>query len=414
MDELIPTIVVFAAGTALGAVLVHLRAQAARARLEERVDAERRASAEKIRLLDDARSRLHDTFASLSTDALRANSETFLDLARAQLARQGDAARQDLDRRQVAIDTLVAPIRETLARVDSRIEQAEQSRRESYGGLREYLGSLVASQRRLETETGNLVRALRAPHVRGRWGEVQLRRVVELAGMVEHCDFVEQATLHGEDGRRRPDLIVRLPGGKRVVVDAKAPLHHYIESLEAPDESTREAMLVEHARNVRKQVTELSSKGYWERLDHAPEFVILFLPGEAFYAAALERDPSLIEASPESGVLLATPTTLIALLKAVAYGWRQERIADHAREISALGKELFDRLATLSTHVDSMGRGLTRAVTEYNRAVGSLETRVLVSARRFRDLGAATGDDLSSPRLVDATVRALTIEGGRG
>ncbi|MGH7477573.1 MAG: DNA recombination protein RmuC [Longimicrobiales bacterium] len=323
-------------------------------------------------------------------------------------------ARLDAERLHAAekasLDAVLRPLADTIARVDRKLEDVEQARREAYGTLRGHLDTLRDSQLRLHSETSNLVKALRAPNVRGRWGEIQLQRVVELAGMVEHCDFVQQATLVGADGRRRPDLIVRLPGGKRVVVDSKAPLQHYLDALEASDDDVRRARLADHARAIRRLMQDLASKSYWERLDETPEFVILFIPGEAFYSAALEQDPALIEFGPEQRVLLATPTTLIALLKAVAYGWRQERIADNAREISDLGRELYLRLRTLAQHVQGIGRNLDRAVESYNSVIGTLESRVLVSARRFHELGAAPADDLGAPEPVDRRSRAIQAD----
>jgi DNA recombination protein RmuC len=380
-----------------------LEEAAARASLQTRVEEQRRALDEERALLAEAERRLSDTFKALSADALRASSDSFLQLARQTLEAQQEGARGDLELRQQAIGALVAPVRDTLARFEERVGDLERRREGAYAGLTTQVRSLGEAQALLRTEAANLVRALRAPQVRGRWGEVQLRRVVELAGMSEHCDFTEQHVVPGTGGALRPDLVVHLPGGRTVVVDAKAPLAAYLEAVEATEEGARTAHLVDHARQVRDHVVALSRKAYWDELRPTPEFVVLFLPGESFFAAALEQDPGLIERGAERNVILATPTTLVALLKGVAFGWKQEAVAENAEEVARLGRELHKRVGDMAGHVVRLGRQLGGAVEAYNSFVGSLESRVLPAARRFRELE-ASGAEGPIPDLATVDV----------
>ena len=377
------------------------------AELETALTKEREAAVEKLSLLDDAQRKLREAFSALSADALRANNLQFLDLAKASLEKFQETARGDLDKREQAIHQLVKPVSETLGKFDTKLRELETLREGAYQAIRTQLTGLAETQDKLRAETGNLVKALRAPQVRGRWGEIQLKRVVELAGMLDHCDFLEQPTSTNDDGRLRPDLVVKLPGGKNVVVDAKAPLAAYLESLEAPTEALRIEKLRAHARQIRDHLRALGQKSYWEQFQPAPEFVVLFLPGETFFSAALEQDPALIEEGVNQRVILATPTTLIALLKAVSYGWRQESLAINAAEISELGRELHERLATMGEHFVGLGERLDKAVDYYNKTVTSLETRVFVTARRFTQLGAGGKTEIPTAEPVEKQPRAL-------
>lgn len=378
------------------------------ARLGAELQSERAMLTEKLKLLDKAEEELQSVFRALSAQALHANNKAFIDLATETLGKFQIGAQGDLEKRHQAIQELVAPVKVSLDKLDGRIQDIEKAREGAYQALTTQVRSLAQGQGDLQRETANLVRALRQPIARGRWGELQLRRVVEMAGMLDHCDFIEQATVEGTDGRLRPDMIVRLPGGRNIVVDAKAPLTAYLEAIEAQNDDVRKQRLVEHARQVRDHMTKLGRKSYQEQFDSTPELVVMFLPGEMFFSAALEQDPELIEFGVGEKVIPATPTTLIAMLRAIAYGWKQEALARNAQEISELGRELHERISVMAAHWGRVGKNLGDAVGAYNSAVASLESRVLPSARRFKDLKAVPdGREIARIEQVEASPRAL-------
>jgi len=390
------------AGLLVGGIAVRLLGRAREAALQDR--AARRADGLARRDRDGGA--LRDAFKAAAADALRLNHESFLQLARPELEKVVARASGELAQRQQAVEGLVKPIGDSLAKVTLEITQLEKQRAATHADLLRLIGTVNDDQRALKSETANLVRALRRPEVRGRWGELQLRKVVEMAGMLDYVDFVEQASVEGEDGRLRPDMIVRLPGGQQVVVDAKAPLDAYLAAVEAEDEERRRALLDDHARHIQDHMRKLGQKNYWSQFAPSPEFVVMFLPGENIFGQALAQDPSLIEKGVNERVIPASPTTLIALLRAAAYGWNQQKLAESAQQISDLGRDLYARLRTMAEHLSKHGQHLDRAVDSYNRFLGSLERNVLPQARRFEQLGAAVGDGLPELPPVEKALRS--------
>lgn len=379
------------------------------AALTAQLDAERKSNDDKVAVIEQAEARLREAFQAMGAEALRQNSESFLQLARTSLTELQQSTSSDLELRQQAISELVSPIKETLAKMDGTIQKVELARVGSYESLIEQLRSMGESQRELSGRTKQLGDALRAPTVRGRWGEMQLKRVCEMAGMLDYCDFTEQTSVDTGDGKLRPDLTVRLPGGKVIIVDAKAPLMSYLAATECGDETERERLMRDHSRQVRDHMVKLGQKAYWGQFESTPEFVVMFLPGETFFSAALQYDPGLIEYGVDQRVIPSSPTTLIALLRSIAYGWQQDRVAKNAEEIGALGREMYARISTFSNHFDTLRRGLEKSVEAYNSAVGSLERKVLPQARKFRELGGWSAGDISTLDSIDTSMRRLDI-----
>jgi DNA recombination protein RmuC len=405
----ITLIVGLAIGVAAGVIVGRIATRPAHTRLQTELEKERAVHSERLKAYQDAEGKLREAFQALSADALKTNNEAFLSLAETRLREARTEAAGDIDARKKAIEDLLAPMAKTLEQVDREIKDAERRRVESGAQLLQKIASLDTAGQSLRDETRRLTDALKRPGVRGRWGELQLKRVVELAGMLDYCDFKEQHTIQGVDDERiRPDLIVRLPGGKQIVIDAKAPLDAYLRALEAPDEIARQSLMTEHARQVRNHIAQLSAKSYFEKVASTPEFVVMFLPGEMFFSAALEHDPSLIECGVEKRVIPASPTTLIALLRAVAYGWQQEAMEENARKISENGRNLYESVRALAGHFQALGTKLKSSLEAYNDAVGSLEGNVLAKARKFKDLQAANaGDDIKALEPIDRVPRML-------
>ena len=381
---------------------------AAKAATEATLESERRSTKEKLDLLTNASEEMKVQFKALASDALKTNSTSFLQLAKTELEKQQSEAKGELEKREKAVETLVKPVCDSLKLVDEHVRELEKSRAEAYGGLSSQVASLLETQRALQAETGNLVKALREPQARGRWGELQLRRCLELAGMLDYCDFLEQVTVTSEERMKRPDVLVRLPGEKNLVVDSKVPLSAYLAALEAPDEATRNARLADHARQVRQHIDSLSAKSYWSEFEPTPDFVVLFLPGEVFFRAAMDVDPELIEYAVSRKVMVTSPITLISLLRAVAYGWNQKNLAESARQISEAGKQLYDRLCVMTAHVDSLGKKLEGTVKSYNEMLSSMEKRVFPAGRRIAELDRSlAAGNLHDPEQVEKTPRHL-------
>ena len=401
-------------GMAIGAMAASLRARNRQARLEvemarlaERAANETALAGERAAVAAQVETRIAEAFARLAHDSLSHNSEQFLRLAQERLLRHQQKAEAGLVEKEKAVADIIAPIREALEKTARQIADIEKERKEAYGSIRQQLSAMTADQRLLQTETRNLVNALRRPQVRGQWGELTLRRVAELAGMVEHCDFTEQATVGSPEGNLRPDMIVRLPDRGELVVDVKTPLDAYLEAIEAKDEAGRRAALQRHARNVADRVRELSGKAYWSQFSASPEFVILFIPGDQFLAAALSENPGLLEDALRSKVVLTTPSSLVALLKAIAYGWRQLSLERNAEEIRRLGQDLYERLTPFISHIAKLGRMMESSVKAYNDAVGSLEHKVLPGARRLAELGISSRQEVERPAPVDSQPRGV-------
>lgn len=350
------------------------------------------------------------SFKALSADALKQNNESFLDLAKLTFERLHEGSKGDLEKRQQSINDAITPIHKALEKFDEKVNALERSREGAYSSLIQQIKGLMTTQLKLEGETSNLVKALRTPNVRGQWGEMQLRRTVEISGMLNRVDFIEQESTDTEFGRQRPDMLINLPNGKRVIVDAKAPLAAYLDALDAPNPEIQITQLKRHARHIRDHLVKLGSKAYWKQFDETPEFVVLFLPGEAFFSAALEQDPGLIDFGTENQVILATPTTLIALLKTVSYGWRQESMAQEVKTISELGNLLYERIGTFASHFGELRKGLERSVAAYNKTVVSMESRVLPAARKFQDLNIGASKDIERQQPIEVSPKVTTAD----
>ncbi len=371
------------------------------------LELERNASKEKLQALENAREQLTHTFSALSSQALKHNNEEFLKLANENLKKFQNTAQHELSEKEKAIETLIKPIKEALEKNEQQMHAIEKDRKHAYGALQQHLETMSLSQSALQNETRNLVQALRRPEVRGQWGEMTLKRLAELAGMVEHCDFYTQESIKTEDALQRPDMIVRMPDGREIVVDVKTPLDAYLTAVEASSDEERDLALQRHCKNVKQRVNELASKAYWNQLKNTPDFVVLFIPGDQFLSTALDYDHGLLEDALSKQIILATPTSFVALLRAVAYGWRQEQLAENADKIRDIGEELYQRLAVFSEHLSKLGKSIETSTKHFNNAVGSFDTRILPSARKFKELGINEKKSISQPEQIETATRSL-------
>lgn len=385
------------------------RERQARVEAVTRLEEARRSFDEQRALMDAMKKEMTDTFNALSSAALKSSSEDFLRLASESLGKAAAETKGRLGEHQAAMDGMIKPLLEVLKRYDEQIKAMEDSRHKAYGSLSEQLRTLASTHENLQKETSNLVSALRKPQVRGRWGEMQLRRVAELSGMSMHCDFTEQQSVDNGKGRIRPDMIVHLPAERDIIVDSKVPLDAYLDAVSATTDEGKNTGMERHARQVRAHMNKLASKEYWSQFRQSPEFVVLFIPGESFLSAALEADGGILEDGIRKRVIIATPTTFIALLRAIAYGWRQERLTKNAQEISLLGKELYERIGTLARYFEEMGGAIEKTIGAYNRIIGSMEARVMPSVRKFRELGAAGGGEINILREIDQRPRSSEL-----
>lgn len=397
-----------------GAFFAHIRAQRQitglreeNASLKATVNIERRTTEEKVAMIESARNQLTDTFAALSSQALRNSTEEFLKLAQQGMQQFHVRAQGDLEQKEKSIGVLMQPVKEALTRTEQQLRELEKERKEAYGSLSKHLESMAQTQQLLQGETRNLVQALRRPEVRGQWGEMTLKRLAELAGMVQYCDFVEQETVQGENGNLRPDMVVRMPDGREIVVDVKTPLDAYLSAVEAPDDTVRTWHLERHARKVRDRVRELAGRNYWAQFKHSPDFVVMFIPGDQFLSAALDVDRDLLEYALGQKVVLATPTSFVALLRAVGYGWRQLSLAENAEKIRDLGEELYQRLSTFTDHLSKLGKNLSSSLDHYNKAVGSFERQVMPGARKFTEMGITPRKPMPDLDQIEKGVRQM-------
>jgi DNA recombination protein RmuC len=378
---------------------------------ETRMEELQKSSVEKINLLENMKNQLTDTYKALSAHALEKNNQSFMDLADATFSKYMESAKKDFEQSNEAVKNVVLPVREALSKYDEQMRSMEREREKAYGGLSQQVVSLLNAQTELQKETGRLVKAMRVPHVRGRWGEITLRRAAELSGMVKHCDFFEQPTTVSDNVLSRPDMMVLLPGDRKVIIDAKVPILAYLDALEADTDEKRDKLLMDHAGHVQNHMRQLAQKSYWYQFEPTPEFVVMFIPGENFFSAALAQNPDLIEFGVQRGVIPATPTTLITLLKTISFAWRQEMAAENTKIISALGKELYERLNTLAKHVNRLGRDIDRCAQTYNQVLGSFEKRVFSAARKFSDLGVTLKEDKELLRIDPVETRARELLG---